>query len=300
MFRKILVPLDGSPLAEQALEPALRLAQAAVGELILMRVLTDADSHAHVKTAQDPIRFPESSALVHHASNAYLQRLREASIRPRLSVRTILGEGDRAGAIIDTALAEQVELIVMSTHGRTGLSRWVFGSVTSRVLSHAPCPILIIHKVSPIKHILITLDGSLLAEQALEPGLALAKVFGSKVTLLRVMTGPEVQSSKTTSPDGSESLANPRNEEMPAIQAERHLGDLIAIQETDRVIMSARVIFGQIASSILDYAAAQEVDLIAMTTHGRTGLRRWVYGSVTEKILYGTRKVVLVIRPLET
>jgi nucleotide-binding universal stress UspA family protein len=303
MFKRILIPLDGSLLAEQALEPALRLAQSALGELILMRVPIYADSYALGHPTPNPVGDPARDSGVTASPPAsaaeYLRNIREANVRPNLALRTILGEGDRAGAIVDAALSEQVNLIVMSTHGRTGISRWVFGSVTSRVLSHAPCPVLIFHRPCSIKHILITLDGSLLAEQALEPGLALANVFDSKVTLLRVLPGPDVGAGQTTSLYESSDCTASLQEEKPNAQAQRYLHDLIAIQETDRVEVSGMVISGQVATSILDFAADQNADLIAMTTHGRTGLRRWVYGSVTEKVLYSSGRAILVVRPPE-
>jgi nucleotide-binding universal stress UspA family protein len=79
----------------------------------------------------------------------------------------------------------------------------------------------------------------------------------------------------------------------------RYLHDLIAIQGAGSVKVKGMVISGQAATSILDFATEQSTDLIAMTTHGRTGLRRWVYGSVTEKVLYGSGRAILVVRPPE-
>lgn len=299
MFKRILIPLDGSRLAEQALEPALRIAQSAFGELILMRVPVYAESHAPDYLVQDPIiAFADTVSLPGSAVD-YLQNLREANVRPNLTLRCFLGEGDRAGAIINAAQSEQVDLIVMSTQGRTGFSRWVFGSVSSRVLSHAPCPVLVFHKPSLIEHILITLDGSLLAEQALEPGLALAKVFGSRVTLLRVLLVPDIRPNQSASQGGAgRSTASPQEENQNAL-AQRYLHDLIAIQGAGSVKVKGMVISGQVATSILDFATEQNIDLIAMTTHGRTGLRRWVYGSVTEKVLYGSGRAILVVRQPE-
>ena len=299
MFRKILIPLDGSALAEQALDPALRLAQWAAGEVILIRVPMYTSSYTQVSPAHEHTWSQESLAPIKGESAEYLRDLRQVKAYQNVSIRTMVVNGDRAGAIVDTAKAENVDLIAMSTHGRTGLSRWVFGSVTSRVLSHAPCPVLVIHKASPLAHILITLDGSLLAEQALEAGLSLAKAYASKTTLLRVIPDADHSPDQHALPENI-ALGNDQTQNEPnARQTEGYLQDLIAIHDTRGLEVNIAVISGPVASKILDYAAEMQVDLIAMTTHGRSGLRRWIYGSVTEKVLYGTSSAMLIIRPPE-
>ncbi len=299
MFRKILVPLDGSTLAEEALDPALRLAQRAAGELILIRVPMYTSSHTQISPVHEYVWPQETDLPILGESTEYLRDLRQIKATPNVTIRTMVVNGDRAGAIVDTAVTEQAELIIMSTHGRTGLSRWVLGSVTSRVLSLAPCPVLVIRKSSPIAHILITFDGSLLAEQALENGIALAKAYDAKVSLLRVV------------PDGDSNLEDfglPENVVLGSHQSQneqllelgkRYLQDLITIHDTGELEIDIAVLSGPVAPTILDFATKKKVDLIAMTTHGRTGLRRWIYGSVTEKVLYNTSCAMLIIRPSE-
>ena len=98
----------------------------------------------------------------------------------------MITDGDEASTILETASAENVDLIVMTTHGRTGLTRWVLGSVTERVLHDAPCPVLVMRTSTPLQKVLITLDGSVIAEYALEPGLAVARALDAQVRLLAV------------------------------------------------------------------------------------------------------------------
>ncbi|MDX1415353.1 MAG: universal stress protein [Candidatus Promineifilaceae bacterium] len=299
MYKKILVPLDGSVLAEQALDPALQLAKPVSGELLLIRIPMHVGSHNRpISPAQEYAWPQETYTPIKGESAEYLRDLRSSRAVPGVSIRTMVIQGDRAGTIVDTALSEQVDLIIMSTHGRTGLSRWVLGSVTSRVLRQAPCPVLVLRKAVPLKHVMITLDGSLLAEQAIQPGIALARACGAKLTLLRVISAAEdiIEGNKIR--ENVNLGTDDPNQQL--IQAARnYLRDFVAIHDTGNLEVELAVWTGVVAPTILDFAAQENVDLIAMTTHGRTGFRRWIYGSVTENILYGTDCAVLIIRPPE-
>jgi len=141
MIKKILVPLDGSKLAEEALSYAKELAEKFEAELILLWVLhpvvvmSDYGIHTY-----DQLLDEEPNK-----ANSYLSGLQEALRRTHLNTRiTVLDGHPAAERIIDLACEEHVDLIVMSTHGRSGLSRWVYGSVTNKVLQHAPCPVYLI------------------------------------------------------------------------------------------------------------------------------------------------------------
>ena len=177
MFKKILVPLDGSQLSQRSLEPALALSEQTGAELLLVRVPT-----------ADTLSFAVSEARQRElAQNAlvYLETIRKSNEQPHFSIRTQVLDGDVASAIIDAAHAEQSDLIIMSTHGYSGLTRWVLGSVTEKVLRSAPCPVLAIRAARHPQRILITLDGSSLAERAIESGLSLAQSLKAEVTMLR-------------------------------------------------------------------------------------------------------------------
>ena len=134
MFKKILVPLDGSQLSQRALEPALALSQQIGAELLLVRVPT-----------ADTLSFAVSEAKQRELTRdalVYLETIRKSHEQPQFNIRTQVLDGDVASAIVDTARNEQVDLIVMSTHGYSGLTRWVLGSVTEKVLRSAPCPVM--------------------------------------------------------------------------------------------------------------------------------------------------------------
>lgn len=297
MFNKILVPLDGSSLAERALEPAMAITRRQDGQVILLSVPV----YKQVMvpgTAGYGLMLPDQSLALYRAeAEAYLSQIRQTHAEAGIDVKTVVIDGDVAGSIVDIAADEQVDLIVMTTHGYSGFTRWVLGSITERVLRSAPCPVLVIRHEEPLKHILITLDGSRLAEQALKPALAVARILGGRVTLLRVdyeekLSTVEMGLLELTAAEICEEMTQDGDDRL-AYYLDcvcRHVGSPGLTVET-------AIAVGQPAQRILDFAKENQVNLIAMATHGRTGLQRWVYGSVTEKVLRNADCAMLIVRP---
>ncbi len=287
MITKILDPLDGSQLSECALEPAVTLARQPGAEMLLVRVpVADTFGFTISEARQIELRYETQD---------YLETICEANKQPGLIMHTQLIEGDVAGAIVDTAASEQADLIIMSTHGYSGLTRWVLGSVTEKVLRSAPCPVLAVRAVRQIRKILITLDGSDLAEDALEPGLSLAQGLGAEISLLRVV--PHL--TPDTKLEEVERGLSRRSQNDLIDEAKEYLQARVARYARSGLEIKADVRTGSVADNILEYVEVFGIDLIGMATHGRTGLKRWVYGSVTAKVLRGASCSMLVIRPTE-
>ncbi len=287
MFKKILVPLDGSQLSQRALEPAAALARRTGAELLLVRApVTDtfvfAGSDARQASRRDDVQI-------------YLDTLRQFTEQAGLTVHTQLIEGDAAGAIVDTALLEHADMISMSTHGYSGLTRWVLGSVTEKVLRTAPCPVWVVRTARTPQKILITLDGSTLSETALEPGCALAQGLAAEVALLR--TVPCVTADDQL--DAHERGSSRRMQEDLIDEAREYVYIRSASYAQSGLKIKPEVRIGAPADCILEYIETYDIDLIVMATHGRTGLKRWVYGSVTDKVLRSANCSLLVIRPAE-
>jgi len=296
MFRKILVPLDGSELAERALQPALTLARPDGGELILMRVplmeriaMPAPEGHGLLWPDQS---FEQSQK----ESTEYLATVQKTYQQPSFTLRTLIVDGDVASSIVDTAAAEKVDLIVISTHGYSGLTRWMLGSVTERVLRGATCPVLVVRTENPVRRVVITLDGSELSEQALKPGFDLAVQTGSAVAVLRAI--PEVPPHQVERLDEIETNLGKRFQEDLFTEAEAYLKECVARFAPPDLKVETRVMFGPAAYTLIKFAELESADVIVMATHGRTGLRRWAYGSVTDKVLHGALCNTLVIRPL--
>lgn len=296
MFHKILVPLDGSELAERALQPALALAQVAGSEIILLSVPVLERMLVPAPAGFGLLLPPQSIELSRIGSYNYLQSVRENWIHPDVKVTVKVIEGDEAGVILDTAADLEVDLIIMSTHGRTGFTRWVLGSITERVLHSAPCPVLVIRSADSLSRILITLDGSELAEKAIDPGLALARALGSEVTFLRVVPDMHISVADANYLDQIEDDLSRRLQEEAELEGEAYLDDVVD-RHNDPLPIHTALWIGAPAQSILDYAELHNTNLIVMATHGRTGLGRWIYGSVTEKVLRSGRCSMLIVRP---
>jgi nucleotide-binding universal stress UspA family protein len=287
MFKKILVPLDGSQLSQRALEPALALGKYTGAELLLVRTpVVDTLSFAATESKHAEAR---NDALV------YLETIRKANEQTELHIQTRLIEGDVAGTIVDTALSEQVDLIVMSTHGYSGLTRWVLGSVTEKVLRSAPCPVLAVRAARHPQEVLITLDGSPLSDSAIGPGIAVAQSLNAAMTLLRVVPRISINGKL----DEHERGLSRRMQEDLIEEAKDYLYARSASYAPPGMAIKSEVRIGSPAEVILEYVETYGTDLIVMATHGRTGLKRWVYGSVTAKVLRGVNCSMLVIRPTD-
>jgi len=302
-FRKILVSLDGSELAENALAPALKIAEAMAAragdqpvKLILLRVVGPV-----ALVAADPLLYDELMRMGIDEAQAYLNTV-VTSLRPgAVAVEAHAAAGSAASAIVQYAETNGVDLIVMSSHGRTGSSRWVYGSVAEKVLHHAPCATIIIraHVDVPAfqnRKVLVPLDGSPLAERALEPALTIAGAVESDVTLLRVTSGrePLPESLSPSGEDAAAALDTAAAQERA--EAEAYLQTLCAAHPNQRLACAVVTTSGDIADALVTYADAHGVDLIVMSSHGRSGIGRWLHGSVAEKVLRGANCATLIVR----
>lgn len=270
MFEKIVVPLDGSPASEVVLAPLERLIGAGPAELILVHV-------AGVVPVYPGEILP---ALQADPGADYLQSLEErfADRIPRM--RVVGRIGSSVEGILDVARQERATLIAMATHGRRGLGRLVFGSVTELVLRDSPVPVLAV-RIAPdlqaresVESILVPQDGTPESRAALLPAIELARRFDSRLVLFRACAS---------------------SGELPA--AER------ALQETCGSVVSAGVVAhafaeegGEPAAAIVAAAQAHRADLIVMATHGRSGLARLQSGSVTEHVLRETPVPLVAVR----
>jgi nucleotide-binding universal stress UspA family protein len=300
LFKKILVPLDGSKLSENALEPAITLAQAAGAELILLSVPVMKHVMVMPEYSGYATLLPEQSLEdSRYDFQEYLDHVCLNRMPADVAVRTEVVDGDEASVIVDQAFVEQVDLIVMATHGRSGLSRWMMGSVTEKVLQQAHCPVLVIRSDEPLEQMLITLDGSAASEAALEPGLLLAQALAAQVTLLQVQSGQDYVSPREVERlDAVEKGLGMRLQDSVYYAAEAYLDYLKTRYEPllAEPLVTA-VLDGPPARRIIQYIEENEIDLVVMATHGRTGLQRWLYGSVTEKVLRGAHCAKFIMRP---
>jgi nucleotide-binding universal stress UspA family protein len=285
MYKKILVPLDGSQLAEQIL-PYVRLF--AVADNIPVELLWVNDA----EVAQGP---PPSG-------KEYLRRATVEKLSAVKQVASIEADGKPAEVIVGRAAADPSCLVAMATHGMSGMRRWLIGSVASKVAQLARNPLLLVRPTEnaeagasvTLQTIFVPLDGSGLAEQALPHAVALAKTLKGALQLLRVYTIP---ADAYVVADGVIAPGAAQFREALAGEVASYLDgkvETLRAGGVDSVIGMA--LAGDAASEIIDLAAKTANGLVVMSTHGRSGVGRWLLGSVAEKVIQHSRAPVLLIR----
>ncbi|MFN8499817.1 MAG: universal stress protein [Anaerolineae bacterium] len=281
MIRTILVPLDGSALGEGALPTATALAQRMGAQLVLARVVSSA------------------SPLAVGEAQTYLDRVR-ARLPHAVAASATALHGPPAPGILAAVAGHRADMVVMTTHGYSGLRRLVFGSVAEKVLATSPAPVWLVpaHGTAypplltrPAPLALIPLDGSALAEAALPPALMLVNALGARLLLLRVLP-PEPL---LIDPGVAEALA-PTEDETPA-GAEAYLETLVPGIEAQGIPTQFVVRRGPAIQTILDEIWASGADLLIMATHGRSGLDRAMLGSVAVGLIHACTIPMLLTRP---
>ncbi len=304
IFQTIMVPLDGSQLAETAIPMAVTLSRVTGAEIVLLRVLEEMrpiyDTECREVIWVDPAN-PRLELLAPEILEPTVTRLTQEG----LSVQAVIRLGDPRTEIIDEAERHPAPVIVMASHGRGGLSRVLLGSVATRVLQAAPCPVLIVRaraagqqpETVTLKTITVPLDGSKLAEQALDIAAPLARAAGATLHLVRVAeTYYEIVSPPPevfTQP-----IAKPTLEMFERLEneAEEYLAATAERLEQQSIPVTWEVLSGDPGKELLDYAERERPDLMVITTHGRGGLSRWFYGSIADKLVTASEVPVLLVR----
>jgi nucleotide-binding universal stress UspA family protein len=298
---KILIPLDGSRLAEHSLIYIEALKGLGETKVRLLSVVDEAEDFRALSPDEAGAR--ESNLL------ATYQREVSADIESHLGlkVETKVMQGAPTECVLKEAREFAPDLLIISTHGRSGPSRWRFGSVADKVIRGAVCDTLVVGPKSvqkekwlegalqaPFRSILVPLDGSELAEEALPKALAFAKAFGSTLHLVRAVPYPIMA-------DGyaGEGAYMPQILESLEAGAQEHLKE-VSEKLGAGVKITTRVMIGAPATQLEDYAAGHGIDLVVMTSHGRGGLVRMALGSVTDRLLAAGAAPVLVVRPKPT
>jgi nucleotide-binding universal stress UspA family protein len=290
-YRTILVPLDGSDLSERALPYATAVAQAAGARLVLLQVAI-----ANLVTRNDPLTGqPETVDL----AAAYLGDVR-ARIGEGVTAETIEFWGEPGPEIVRAARERGAGLIAMATHGRSGLGRWLYGSVADHVLRHAEVPVLLVSAVCPPAWpeggpgtILVPLDGSALAEAALAPAAALAGPLRARLLLLRAVEPPVVAGAAYAT-----GYVYADYDPGPALEEARGYLEGVARGLRERGLTAdVAAEEGPAAAAIARAARERGAGLIAMATHGRSGIGRLVLGSVATGVLHQAAAPLLLLRP---
>jgi nucleotide-binding universal stress UspA family protein len=296
-LRSILVPLDGSTVAEQALPIAVAIAERARCKIKLVLV------HQPLLGVEPTPADTRMELAMEKANRDYLRsvvtRYRERLAR---TLSSAVLEGPVAATLARYGRELSADLIVMTSHGRGRLRRAWLGSVADQLIRTSEVPILVVRARDQdrtpsvdLGEIMVPLDGSPLAEAVLEPVTALARLWDAEISLVQVvlpviLTGDPL----LPFPNGySDEIMNMRRE-----AAQDYIQDVAErLREAGVRASGVAVIGGAVGETLLDLAQPDRVSLIATATHGRGGVRRLVLGSVADKLVRGAQVPVLVVRP---
>jgi nucleotide-binding universal stress UspA family protein len=287
MYNKILVPLDGSKQAEAVLPYTKLLAN----NLQLPVELLHVNDPETVAAAIHPTR-----------GSDYLEQV-AASFLTRLTVSCAVKTGAAPEVILDTASADAGTLVAMATHGQTGGQRWLLGRVAQKVLQASKNPLILIRpkeeslarSEASISTIIVPLDGSRLAEQIFPHIVDLGTKLGLPVVLIRTYTRPTASYflAAHVSPPDMVALEEKMKQEIgDYLQAKIKELSAKGVAKISSVLLE-----GNGPEEIIELARKTADSMVAMCTHGRSGMGRWVLGSVTDRVVSNCSAPVLVIRP---
>jgi nucleotide-binding universal stress UspA family protein len=307
MLNTILVPLDGSPASEQALPVALVIARL-IGATVDLAHVHQVLPYLGLAPAYDDTLDIEEAHRMREPIVALAQRSTEEHGVP---VTATLLFGPAASTLEQYVSAHGVRLIVMTTHGRGGLSRALMGNVADRLVRQSATPVLLVRPVDgavpatagwPPHRVLVPLDGSRLAEEVLAPLTQFIGPAGTELVLLRVM---EPMPSLEPFPDiaglvdGAATQERLDDADAESVdEAQNYLDGFAGRLPTDHSrVRTHVVVHSSPARAILEYATAIDAGLVALATHGRSGLARAFAGSVADKVMREATVSVLVVRP---
>jgi nucleotide-binding universal stress UspA family protein len=280
LLDRIIVPLDGSAVAEMILPDVRRILRLAGSEIILIR-------------SEFPVLADVYPSVVHDTAledaKTYLQNVADRLSEEGVRTRTIVDFGPAAEFVLRIARQERATLIALATHGRTGATRALMGSVAEQIIRKSAVPVVAFRSLPAgpaesfptgerrqVRNILLPLDRSERAIRALDPAADLCRLFGARLILLHILESDEDSTS-----------------------AQAFLQAVEARADSQGIVVTSLVERGNVVDEILDVARFHDADLIAMATHGRRGLSRLVTGSVTEGVLRKAFIPVLVLRTVE-
>lgn len=294
MLERILVPLDGSALAEVVLPHAVAFSETFGARITLLQVVQRGFS-SDMMPAVDPLEWQLRRA----EAQAYLEEVSARLVEAGAQAEPVVLEGQAAERIVEYAREVEADLILLSSHGRGGLSPWNISSVVQKVILRAFRPTLIVRAYEAVgeltglryEKILVPLDGSQRAELALPLATALARQHDALMILAHVVSRPEVP--RHTPLSREEAALVDRLTERNREEAARYLDELRPQLSSN--VQTRLLVRDNAAVALHELVAAEDIDLVVLSAHGYSGESQWPYGSVALNIIvYGTKPLLIV------
>jgi nucleotide-binding universal stress UspA family protein len=321
MYTRVLVPLDGSTRAERSIPVAARIARATGGTVVLVQVVTVPFTYSPYLGSA--IYADEAIEADLNAVERYLDTLAHSESLEDIKTTTKAIFGSAAPEILSTANSYNIDLIVMTSQGKTGMKRWMLGSVAQKIARYSSMPVLVLHEKGPLPvgpHLdnrplraLVPLDGSALAKAALEPAAQLvAAIAGPSQGSLHLMQVVKLPTAEELRAVGDQESMN-HLKENKLHRAKTYLNSIVdqlregPLAHLNLTITWSIAVDNDVAQAIIRMAENGEdaegagvfgrCDLIAIATHGRGGLQHWILGSITDRVLGATKLPILIVRP---
>jgi len=312
MYTRILVPLDGSTRAERAIRVAARIARTSGGAVILVRVVNVAIGFLSSLAGEAPVvqSVLDADQVV---AEAYLAGIKQTPELADIATETRTLSGPVGPAILAVAKSSQADLMVLCSHGYTGMTRWALGSVAEKVARYAQIPVLVLREAGPVPagphpdatrplRALVALDGSASFLIA-----ALSATAQGALHLVRVVK-PVIPDREGKDPEEQEHFLYKAKRYLSATVEQMRAGLVAPVAANLKLPVTWSVVIdADVAEGIVRVAENGEdaegagvfgrCDVIAMATHGRGGIQRWAMGSITERVLHATRLPLLIVRP---
>jgi nucleotide-binding universal stress UspA family protein len=300
MIRKILVPVDGSPLSEVALPQALAVAKAFDSEIVVLRVQESEG--------------PKSGGLVNSVSwrlaraeaGSYVKELAEKLRGQGARATGVLTEGDAAEEILKQVREQSADLVVLSSHGRGGSEAFSLGGTSQKVLSRAGTSVLVVRAAEPpgdaaaevrYSRVMVPLDGSQRAQWALLQAVPLARAYQGELLLVHVIACPPLAGPTPPSPEEQE-LARKITERDRRL-SERYLREMEELMAGSGVRARSLLLESpHVVQTLQKVAADEQVSLIVVSAHGCSGAAPWLYGSVADRLIHHAVTPLLVLQDL--
>src|ERR1700737_1279458 len=289
MYKVIMVPTDGSGFHREAIRVALRIAERTDAKIRLVRVLATGSFFGMAAAAESTAIAAEVVKSERDRALSELYALAaECRTASNADISVDLHAGPVAEVLASYARRNEADLIVISTHGRSGIARLSLGSVTDSLIRHTPIPVLVVKPptsyLNPqvnegFKRIVVPLDGSTLAEQILPRVLTLAKLEEADITLLNVLVPHSYSQKEIVDP------SLPWWDKDISV-AQTYLFRIAGKLRRNGVLVTTEIVIGEhVARAPADFASREKADLIAIATHGRGGVARMLRGSVADTVM---------------
>ncbi len=263
---KVLLATDGSPYSEGAIREAINFSKACSSRLYALMVLETNPEYESI--GSNVFEKEEAEA------RKYLETIKDRAAQEGVSCETIF-HSDRSphAAIVEEAAERKIDLIVIGRRGRTGLAKLLLGSEGAKVIGRAPCTVLVVPRAARIEYktLLAAVDGSPHSQAALHEAVSIAKKCGSRLAVLSVM-----------------------HDETGRAEAEGHVKSAVELAKKEGLQAEGATAAGKAPDAIVETAGGRGVDLIVMGAYGKTGLKKALLGSATEKVIGHAGCAVLV------